>query len=136
MFFNYNGIQLEITNREIAEESPNIWKWNSKLQITKLSWNAHRSHCRFRDLNWNTSSWLKATKTIANHLEQHSLISKDRLTHVQLLFKWNLLQFCLYSTWLNICYYHQDLHLQCFTQAHTLGFKLIPVASLPLENSI
>lgn len=31
MFFNHNGIQLEINNRELAEESPNIGKLNSKL---------------------------------------------------------------------------------------------------------
>lgn len=31
MFFNHNGIQIEINNREIAGGSPNILKLNSKL---------------------------------------------------------------------------------------------------------
>lgn len=31
MFFNHNGIQLEMSNREIAEDSPNIGKLNSML---------------------------------------------------------------------------------------------------------
>lgn len=62
MFLDHNEIKLEINNREIAEESPNIWKLNSKLLnnqlVSNFPGNAHLPHSGFRDLNLTTLfSW-------------------------------------------------------------------------------
>lgn len=101
MFLDHNETELEISNKEVAEEFLNIWKLNRNLinnQITS-SWpgSTHLPKSWFGDLNLNSFYQLRATEAIALPLEWHSPIFQDLPTHVQLLFTVNCLHVSLPS---------------------------------------